>query len=98
MIALLILGSSLRRSGQKPVLPGTHVKPGVVDKNGTGAKVVLPTTDPALGFGIVLGVVLSPGVMPPRPVQYGTLAWRYPNSVRNVMYCRGIQLNVIGVS
>jgi hypothetical protein len=56
------------------VLPGTHVNPGVGDKNGPGAKVVLPTTDPALGFGIVLGVVLSPGVMPPRPVQYGTLA------------------------
>ena len=76
MIALLMLGSSLRRSGQKPVLPGTHVKPGVGDKNGPGAKVVLPTTEPALGFGIVLGAVLSPGVMPPRPDQYGTLAWR----------------------
>src|SRR5208337_2901216 len=98
MIALLMLGSSLRRSGQNPALPGTQVKPGVADKNGPGTNVVLPTRDPPPGFGIVLGNKLSPGVMPPRPDQYGTLAWRYPNSVRKVMYCLGIQLNVMVVS
>jgi hypothetical protein len=69
MIAYLILGSSFRRSGQKPVVPATHVKPGVDDKNGPGAQLVFPTTDPATGFGIVLGLVLVLGVMPPRPVQ-----------------------------
>src|SRR5579859_224122 len=94
MTAYLKLGSSFRRSGQKPALPATQLKPGVADKNGPGAHVVVPTTEPAPGFGIVLGVTLSPGVIPPRPVQYGTLAWRYPYSARKVMYCLGIQSNV----
>src|SRR5271166_667264 len=98
MIALLMLGSSFRRSGQNPVLPGTQVKPGVGERNGPVTNDVSPTTDPAPGLGIVLGNPLSPGVMPPRPDQYPTLAWRYPNSVRKVMYCLGIQLNVMVVS
>src|ERR1700751_2618757 len=37
MMAYRRLGSSLRRSGQKPVGPGTHVKPGVGDRTGRGA-------------------------------------------------------------
>src|SRR5581483_5369577 len=46
------------------------------------------------------GVPVFPpgGVIPPRPVKYGTFACRYPYSVRNVMYCRGIQSNVKLVS
>src|ERR1700758_4713109 len=94
MMAYRKLGSSLRRSGQKPVGPGTQAKPGVGDRIGPGANVVLPTTEPALRFGIVLGERLSPGVIPPRPLKYGTSACRYPYSARNVMYCRGIQSNV----
>ena len=69
-----MLGSSLRRSGQNPLLPATHVNPGVGERNGPGVNVVVPTTEPALGFGIVLGSVLSPGVIPPRPDQYPTFA------------------------
>src|ERR1700674_412552 len=94
MIAYLKLGSSFRRSGQKPAVPATHVKPGVAESMGPGTNVVLPTTDPADGLGTVLGVVLAPGVIPPRPVQYGTLAWRSPYSARKVMYCLGIQSKV----
>ena len=72
MIAYLKLGSSCRRSGQKPALPATQVKPGVADKNGPGTNVVVPTTDPADGFGTVLGVTLSPGSDPAatRPVRH----------------------------
>src|SRR5260370_18547 len=98
MMAILMLGSSLRRSGQKRVLPATQVEPGVADKNGPGTKVVLPTTDPAPGLGIVLGEPLTPGVIPPRPVKYGTFAWRYPYSQRKVMYCLGIQSKVAEAS
>src|SRR5258707_14197066 len=91
MTAILMLGSSLRRSGQKPVLPATQVKPGVADKNGPGTKVVFPTTDPAEGLGIVLGEPLTPGVIPPRPDQYGTFPWRWPYSQRRELYCLAIQ-------
>src|ERR1700726_895924 len=94
MVAYLRLGSSFRRSGQKPAPPATQVKPGVADRNGPVTNVVLPTTEPAPGFGTVLGVPLTPGVIPPRPVQYGTFAWRYPYSARKVMYCFGIQSKV----
>src|SRR5579864_7387541 len=94
MIAYLKLGSSFRRSGQKPAAPATQVNPGVAERNGPGTNVVVPTGDPAVGLGIVLGVPLTPGVIPPRPVQYGTLAWRYPYSARKVMYCLGIQSKV----
>src|SRR5260370_2512366 len=94
MMAILMLGSSLRRSGQKPVLPATQVEPGVADKNGPGTKVVLPTTDPAPGLGIVLGEPLTPGGIPPRPVKYGTFAWRYPYSQRKVMYCLRLHSNI----
>src|SRR5215469_10425236 len=98
MIANLIAGSSFLRSGQKPVTPATQVKPGVGDKNGPATNVVPATTEPALKLGITLGRTLTPGVIPPRPDQYPTFAWRYPYSVRNVMYWRGIQSNVRDVS
>jgi hypothetical protein len=51
------------------VEPAAQVNPGVADKVGPGPQVVSPTTDPAAGLGTVLGVKLSPGVIPPRPVQ-----------------------------
>src|SRR5215467_15166974 len=95
--ANLRAGSSFLRSGQKPV-PATQVKPGVGDKKGPGTNVVPGTTEPALKLGITLGRRLTPGVIPPRPDQYGTLAWRYPYSVRKVMYCWGIQSKVSEVS
>ncbi len=65
MTAYLILGSSFLMSGHQPVAPGTQVNPGVADKYGPGAHVVLPTTEPAPEFGTVLGVMLAPGVIPP---------------------------------
>ena len=73
------------RSGQKPV-PATQVKPGVADRAGPGTNNVPGTIEPAFGLGITLVKVLSPGVIPPRPEKYGTFAWRYPYSLRNVMY------------
>ena len=75
MMANLKLGSSFLRSGQKPDA-ATHVKFGVDDKNGPGTKIVPGTGEPALGLGIVLGNPFTPGVIPPGPDQYGTLAWR----------------------
>src|SRR5262249_39387703 len=74
--AILKLASSFRRSGQKPLVPGLQVNPGVGDRNVPGAKNVSPTGTPAPGPGITLGEMLSPGVIPPRTDQYGTLAWR----------------------
>ena len=68
-IANRALGSSLRRSGQKPVFAATQVNPGVGDSTGPGTNVVLPTRDAATGLGIVPVDVLSPGVNPPRPDQ-----------------------------
>lgn len=67
MMANLRLGSSFRRSGQKPVVPGLQAKPGVGERKGPGAKEVSPTGVPAFGLGITLGEILTPGVMPPRP-------------------------------
>src|SRR5689334_1361125 len=98
MIAYLMLGSSLRKSGQKPVLPATQVNPGVADSKEPGTKLVPGTTDPALGPGIVVGNELTPDVIPPRPEKYGTLAWRYPYSARKVMYWFGIQSKVAEAS
>src|SRR5215471_19488081 len=98
MIANLILASLLRRSGQNPVLPATQVKPGVGDRNGPGTNDVPGTIRPAFRPGITLGEPFTPAVIPPRPDQYGTFAWRYPYSVRKVMYCWGIQSNVSDVS
>src|SRR5215471_14784727 len=95
--ANLRAGSSFLRSGQKPVA-ATQVKPGVGDRNGPGTNNVPGTIAVALRPGIVLGSPFTPFVIPPRPDQYGTLAWRYPNSVRNVMYCCGIQSSVSEVS
>src|ERR1700756_4760664 len=86
MPANLSSASSFLRSGQKPE-PATQVKPGVADRVGPGTNNVPGTTEPALGFGTTLEKVLSPGVIPPRPEKYGTFAWRYPYSLRNVMYC-----------
>src|SRR5215467_12438002 len=90
-------GSSFLRSGQKPV-PATQVKPGVGDKNGPGTNVVPGTMTVAFSPGMVLGDPFTPFVIPPRPDQYGTFAWRYPYSVRNVMYCWGIQSKVSDAS
>src|SRR5690242_4179337 len=98
MIANLMLASLWRRSGQNPLLPTTQVKPGVGDRNRPGTNEVSPTSDPAVRPGIVLGEPLTPGVIPPRPEKYGTFAWRYPYSVRKVMYCWGIQSKVSDVS
>src|SRR5579864_2581369 len=93
MTANLKAASSFLRSGQNPE-PAKQVKPGVAERAGPGTNNVPGTIEPALGFGITLVKVLSPGVIPPRPEKYGTFAWRYPYSLRNVMYCRGIQSNV----
>ena len=68
MMASLKLPSSFRRSGQNP-LPATQVRPGVGDKNGPGTNVVPGTKDPAVGLGTVLGELLTPDVIPPRPVK-----------------------------
>src|SRR5712671_4358350 len=97
MTANLRAASLFLRSGQKPV-PTTQVKPGVGDNNGPVTNNVPGTTEPAFGLGITLGKVLTPGVIPPRPEKYGTFAWRYPYSVRNVMYSFGIQSKVSEVS
>jgi hypothetical protein len=97
MTANLRAASLFLRSGQKPV-PATQVKPGVGDNNGPVTNNVPGTTEPALGPGITLGAVLTPEVIPPRPEKYGTFAWRYPYSVRNVMYSLGIQSKVSEVS
>src|SRR5215510_5314504 len=76
IIAILRSASLFLRSGQKPVVPELQVKPGVGERKAPGTKKVSPTRDPAVGPGITLGAVLTPGVIPPRPEKYGTLAWR----------------------
>ena len=91
-------GFILPQIGTEPCASGHAGEAGRRGQERAWTNVVSPTTDPAPGFGIVLGNPLSPGVMPPRPDQYGTLAWRYPNSERKVMYCLGIQSKVIEVS
>src|SRR5215510_4302458 len=76
IIAILRSASLFLRSGQKPVVPELQVKPGVGERKAPGTKKVSPTRDPAVGPGITLGAGLTPGVIPPRPEKYGTLAWR----------------------
>src|SRR5271168_3078018 len=73
MIDISIKCSSLRRSGKKTPV----VLPGVPQACSAGPSDVCPDEEPLLQAKNCGKLLLPPGgVIPPRPVQYGTFAWR----------------------
>src|ERR1017187_7998740 len=84
MTPTLTLACPLRRSGNQ-TLPAPPQFVYAV------ARSLVPAEPPAAQTYCPGEPVFPPGgVIPPRPVQYGTSEWRYPASAHQVMYCFGI--------
>src|SRR5215472_2197464 len=71
-------------------MSGNHTLPGPPQAAYAAARLLVPAEPPAAQTYWEGDPVFPPGgVIPPRPVQYGTSECRYPPSNRQVMYCLG---------